>query len=121
MMHAKQMVGRWGENVAAEYLKNRGYTIVARNRRTPYGELDLIASKGAELVFVEVKTRTNNAFGLPEEAINPAKAQHLLDSAQHFLLEYSPQEIDWRVDVIAIQGRPNGTDTQIEWFQNVLS
>lgn len=120
-MHAKQLIGKWGEDVAAEYVKNRGFTIIARNQRTPYGELDLIVRKGTVLVFIEVKTRTSAAYGLPEEAINPAKARHLLESAQHFLQSYSDPETDWRVDVIAIQGRPNQTDTQIEWFENVLS
>ena len=121
MKKPRQIIGKWGENVAAEYLLNRGWTIIARNLRTPFGELDLIAGKADVLVFFEVKTRTNNAFGLPEEAITPAKATHLLESSQFFLQQHPELEGDWRVDVIAIQGKPDVPGTRIEWFENVLS
>lgn len=120
-MNSRQIIGKWGENVAAEYLQNRGWTVAARNFRTPYGELDLIARKADALVFFEVKTRTSDAFGMPEDSISPSKARHLLESAQYYLQQIQADDIDWRVDVIAIQGRPNQTDTHIEWFENVLS
>lgn len=120
-MNPRQAIGKWGENVAAEYLRNRGWAIAARNYRTPYGELDIVARKGGTVLFIEVKTRTSDAYGMPEESISPSKAKHLLESAQHYLQQNSLEDTDWRVDVIAIQGRPNQTNTQIAWFENVLS
>lgn len=120
-MNRKQAIGRWGENVAAEYLRNRGYEIVARNLRTPYGELDVIARKDGVIVFVEVKTRTGTSYGLPEGSVTPAKIAHLLDAARHFLQTNLENDCDWRVDVIAIQGRPNKPGVEIEWFQNAVS
>ncbi len=120
-MNARQVIGKWGENVAAETLRNRGWTVAARNYRTPYGELDVIARKGNTVLFVEVKTRTSDAYGMPEDSISPSKAKHLLESAQYYLQEHGLDDIDWRVDVIAIQGRPNQPNTHIEWFENVLS
>jgi putative endonuclease len=116
----QQTIGRWGERLAEQLLLQQGYTILARNARTPYGELDLVARCPQGIVFVEVKTRTSSAFGLPENAITPRKRVHLLESAQHYLLEHPELDGDWRVDVIAIQGKPSDPQPQIEWFENAL-
>lgn len=117
----KQALGRWGESVAAEYLKNRGYEILARNVRTPYGELDLVTRKLGVMVFVEVKTRSGGAYGVPEEAVTAVKQAHLRDSAQHYLQCNPDLDGDWRIDVIAIQGRPDAAGTRIEWFENAVT
>jgi putative endonuclease len=123
----KQRVGSWGEAVAASFLENRGYRILARNVRTGAGEIDLIArqlGRGGTgcLVFVEVKTRTGPGFGLPEEAVDLRKLEHVFHSAEKYLEEHS--ELcgeDWRIDVIAIQGRPGARveDMHIEHFENI--
>ncbi len=117
----RQSIGRWGENLAATYLEQRGLTLLDRNARTPYGELDLVLRQGDVVVFVEVKTRTSAAYGLPEEAVTPAKRAHLLDAAQHYLQNHPELDGDWRVDVIAIQGRPGQPDLSIEWFENAVN
>lgn len=121
----RQRVGKWGETVAAYYLENRGYQVLARNVRTAYGEIDLIAQQqGGMLVFVEVKTRTNASFGFPEESVDERKLGHLIASAQSYLQE-QPGDLEqgWRIDVIAIQGRPGETveDVQIEHFKNIAT
>jgi len=103
MSSTPKSVGVWGESLATEYLQGKGYDILGRNIRTPYGELDIIARKGWVTVFVEVKTRRSSVFGLPEEAITAKKRQHLIQSAQAFLQEHPEYEGDWRIDVIAIQ------------------
>jgi putative endonuclease len=120
-MNQKQIIGQWGENIAAEFYKNRGYTVLGRNVRTPYGELDLIVRNTEGVVFVEVKTRTNTAFGLPEDAVDSKKRAHLLDAARFYLQSNPEYDGDWRVDVIAISGRPGQVGTQVEWFENALS
>jgi len=113
-----QKIGRWGEEVAAYYLQERGYEIVDRNARTPYGEIDLVARHDGATVFMEVKTRTSRRFGLPEEAITPRKQAHMLAAAEHYAVEH---EINtWRVDVLAIEGAPGKTPL-IEHFENILS
>lgn len=122
----KQRVGRWGETVAAYYLENKGYRVIARNVRTPRGEINLVARQEGQaagcLVFVEVKTRTGDSFGLPEEAVDARKLEHVFLSAESFLQEH-PELIglDWRMDVIAIQGRPGARveEMHIEHFENV--
>lgn len=118
MTRHKQELGRWGESQAAEFLTRKGYQVLERNLRTPYGEIDLIASQEGALVFVEVKTRTTQKFGLPEEAITPQKLEHMIESAQHYLQERPEPEVDWRVDVIAIQRQADG-EADIVHFENV--
>jgi putative endonuclease len=116
----KQRVGRWGENLAAEFLEAKGWTILARNVRSPYGELDLVAQQGSITVFVEVKARTGMGFGLPEAAITALKRDHLLRAIQAYW-QQKDEEPAWRVDVIAIRGRPGAKDVEIEHFENAIT
>lgn len=60
MTKYKKQIGAWGEGIAADWLAERGYRIVARNIRTPYGEIDIIAEQGDVTIFVEVKTLTSS-------------------------------------------------------------
>jgi putative endonuclease len=76
-MRAKDVVGRLGEQVAAEHLEAAGLRILSRNWRCRDGELDIIARDGSVLVFAEVKTRSSLAFGSPVEAVNPVKAARI--------------------------------------------
>ena len=116
-MTRNQRVGKWGEQAAADYLKGRGYEIVAGNVRTPYGEIDLIAKKDGFLIFVEVKARTSKTFGPPEVAVTPRKQQHMSACAEHYAQQ---NEIDhWQIDVIAVEqvdGKP-----EITHFENAIS
>jgi putative endonuclease len=121
MKKSRQAVGKWGEERAEAYLVERGYRILNRNTRTPYGEIDLVAMCGDCLVFVEVKTRTSTTFGYPEEAITADKRAHILASAQSFLQEQPDLETDWRVDVIAIQTDPDLKSLQITHFENAIT
>lgn len=115
-----QRIGAWGEELAAERLRSEGFDILAKNVHTPYGELDLIAAKADQLVFVEVKARTNENFGLPEQSVTAEKQEHLLQSIEHYLVEHPEIDCDWRVDVIAIQGTPGKPDPKLVWFENAL-
>jgi len=112
-----QQIGQWGERAAADYLTVQGYTMLATNVRTPYGEIDLIARRDEITIFVEVKTRTSNKLGLPEEAVTPRKREHMLAAAEHYAAE---QEIDhWQIDVVSVEGKP-GTKPVITHFENVI-
>ncbi len=116
----RQQVGRWGEQVAASYLESKGYVILARNVRTQHGEIDLVTQLGATTVFVEVKSRTSLGFGLPEEAVTGIKREHLLKAVQAYW-QSQTSEGEWRVDVIAILGRPGKQGVEIEHFENALT
>jgi len=116
-MKHNQRIGKWGEDVASEHLAQRGYEIIGRNVRTPYGEIDIIAKQDDTTIFVEVKTRTSNKMGLPEESITPKKQEHMIACAEHYVAE---NEIDhWEIDVISIEGKP-GTEPTITYFENAI-
>jgi putative endonuclease len=119
-MTSRQSLGRWGEAIAAEYLSQRGYTILEHNARTPYGELDLVASQGDILVFVEVKTRASHSLGPPEISVTTTKQAHLLSAAKSYLQDRPNLQYDWRIDVIAVLRLP-GQLPQIDHFENILT
>lgn len=117
---AKKKLGQWGENLAAEYLVQRGYRIVEQNARTPYGEIDLVAQVGDITIFVEVKTRTTQTFGYPEEAITEQKRVHLIEASQAYIQDHPELDTDLRIDVIAIQHLKKNETPQIEHFENAV-
>ncbi len=121
MRSSRKQVGAWGEQLAAEKLRRNGYEILAQNYFTPYGEIDLIARKEGQVIFVEVKTRTSEDFGLPEEAVSERKKEHILQSIDHYLQEHPEIECDWRVDVAAIQRVRGSGEAEIVWFENALA
>jgi putative endonuclease len=112
----RQIIGAWGEDQAAEFLIKKGLTILERNYRAQQGEVDLIALENNVLVFVEVKTRTNDTFGYPEEAVTEEKMDHLYGAAEEYMADHLEIE-NWRIDVIAIQGKPGSDEPQIDWFK----
>lgn len=94
--------GKQGEQIALEYLQQKGWTIAARNYRSGKGEIDLIAWANPELlVFIEVKTRTSNAFGPPEISVDEKKADLMARLANRYMAEIG---YEWavRFDIIAI-------------------
>lgn len=116
-MTHNQHIGQWGEETAVQYLTNKGCEILGRNLRTPYGEIDIVVKYKGQTIFVEVKTRTSNKMGLPEESITPRKRQHMLAAAEHYAAEHNLDH--WQIDVIAIEGKP-GTQPNITYFENAL-
>jgi putative endonuclease len=112
--HYRQMIGAWGEDHTAANLFDQGMKVLQRNFRTRESEIDLIASDGDSLVFVEVKTRTNDSFGFPEEAVTEDKMEHIYSTAEEYLTDNLDVE-NWRID---IQGKPGTDDIQIEWFKD---
>ena len=93
--------GKKGEELAAEYLGNNGYEIVARNWRHKHLEVDIIARKGNILSIVEVKTRTGNFFGEPEEGVTKKKERFLTDAADHYI-QSKDLDVEVRYDIISI-------------------
>ncbi len=118
----RQSFGRWGENLAAQYLTQQGYEIIGRNARTPYGEIDLVARfPGGEIVFVEVKTRRSEAYGLPEDAITASKRQHLMNSCLYYIQQHCELPDQWRIDVIAVQRTGQKQPPVITHFENAIT
>ncbi|MBN2044391.1 MAG: YraN family protein [Anaerolineales bacterium] len=117
---SNKQIGSWGEAQAAAWLGSHGYQIIGQNLYTPYGEIDILARKQGQLIFVEVKTRQTNRFGHPEEAVTASKIQHMVESAEHYLQEHPDLEANWQIDVIAIQYDPKTRQTTITHFENAV-
>lgn len=115
----RQSLGKWGEDIALEFLENQGLKLLFRNYRTRDGELDLVMTTPEQLVIVEVKTRKNIEFGTPEESITDEKMEHLLTATEWLLQQHPEINEDWRIDVVSIIGTPASKDPQIDWFENV--
>ncbi len=98
----KKTVGRAGENAVAKYVKRKGFKVVAKNLTTPFGELDLIATDGEYVVFIEVKTRSNASYGAPSEAVDYIKRKHMIASAKHYLQTTEKTESYSRFDVAEV-------------------
>lgn len=110
-------IGAAAEDLAAQFLKARGLTIVRRNFRRRQGEIDLIAKEGATLVFIEVRLRTNPLFGGARESIGKAKQKRLRAAAQHYLAGLSDLP-PCRFDAVLLEGLDID---RVEWIQNIIS
>ncbi|MFW5940322.1 MAG: YraN family protein [Chloroflexota bacterium] len=108
MSSARKRLGAWGESLAARHLEEEGYEILERNWRCARGEIDLVAQAGDLLVFVEVKTRRGRRMGLPEDGLTAHKGQKLLQLAERFLYEREIYEVNWRVDLVAVEVDTSG-------------
>ncbi len=117
----KKEVGALGEKLAREFIKKKGYRILESNHRDGrLGEIDIIAMHKKELVFLEVRTKTSNSFGTPEESITPAKQEKLAALAEHYIQTHSGLPESWRVDVVAVELDQQGKTRRIEIVENAL-
>ncbi len=115
---ARRALGAFGEARAAEYLESEGYRILARNVRAGGVELDLVASLGPLVVFVEVKTRRSDRYGRPEEAVDARKQARLRRGAMAWMREHR-QRGRLRFDVIAISPGEGGSNA--DWIVRHLA
>lgn len=110
-------LGAWGEEVAAEYLTGQGYAIVDRNVRFGRNELDIVAMHGGRIVFVEVKTRSDESFD-PTVGIDRTKMLHLSRAANAYVRAHDiPHEVQF--DVILITGSP-GTGAHVDHYPDAF-
>lgn len=104
-MAQHNQLGKEGEQMAAEYLVQRGFALLHRNWRYAHFEIDIIAQKGGLLHFVEVKLRSTNKFGYPEESVTKQKFRFLLRAADQFLF-LNPQYKHICFDILSITATP---------------
>jgi putative endonuclease len=120
-MTKRAEVGAWGEAIAARYLSEHGYTVRERNWRAGHGELDIVVEQEGEIIFVEVRTRRSDTFGVPEESLDARKQAKLIETAQAYLLVHDLLESQWRIDVIAIELDRRGAVTRLEHYDHAIS
>ena len=110
----KKVLGKKGEKLVESYLKEQGCKILKRNYSTPFGEADLVAQDKDEILFIEVKTRTGEAYGTPREAVGKMKQQRYRQIAKYFWKE-TGEEPDARFDVAEVYA-----DGRIEYYKNAF-
>ena len=103
-MANKVQTGLLGQNEALKFLLARGMTLKEANFRAPGAEIDLIMKDGLYIVFVEVKYRQKNKFGLPREAVDSRKQKKIKKAALHYIARHSLQNQDFRFDVVELLG-----------------
>ena len=118
MSEFTKILGNAGENFAAKYLEERGYKIIAQNYRVRSAEIDIIAELGEEIIFVEVKTRSNTRRGLPAEAVNLRKQKRIIQAASVFLQDEIYFDRACRFDVIEVYS--DGTKFKIRHIENAF-
>ena len=109
--------GRLGEDIAVEALRKRGYRILIRNYRFGKAEVDIIAQKDSVLAFVEVKWRSNNLFGDPQNFVSKQQQKRLIAAADHYVRS-NDLDINVRFDVVTILGKK--TNCKIEIIENAF-
>ena len=119
ILDPRRLFGQEGESAAEQYLRDKGYRILARNVRSSVGELDLVAEDGQVLVFVEVKARRTDAFGGAIHAVHQRKQEKLIQLAAQYLARYHLKDRPCRFDVVLLQGA-NAEASQIEHIQNAF-
>ena len=114
------LLGDRGERTAVSYLKRQGMRILGRGYRNSYGEVDIIALDGRQIVFVEVKTRTSLEKGQPFEAVDRRKQQTLTQIALSWLKQNHRLEHSARFDVVSIVWPPGSREPEITHFRNAF-
>lgn len=101
-MYVSHELGRIGENIIADYITKLGYKIVERNFACNQGEIDIIAKDKEELVFIEVKTRTDISYGEASEAVTNTKKRHLINSIKYYIYKQKLENQPIRIDVAEV-------------------
>ena len=102
MTRERQALGAAGEAAAARLLRRGGLRIIARNYTCPAGEIDIVARRRREIVFVEVRTKTTSAHAHPLQSVNRAKQRRVIATAKYFLKEKKLQNREYRFDVVTV-------------------
>ena len=123
MPTSRTRLGDWGEDAAKKFLEKQGYQILDRKYRCRWGEIDLVARDGEDLVFVEVRTRRSKLFGTPQESITESKAGRLVAACEDYLQnrvdEKSGGETIWRIDLVSVHPS-RGRTPRIEHLRHAV-
>lgn len=112
-------IGNFGEEIATQYLENREYDILARNFKCAQGEIDIVACKNKEIIFCEVKTRSNQKYGEPIDSVDKTKQRHIWNAAEYYLYKNNLINNFVRFDVLEVY--VNGAKVEINQVKNVFA
>jgi len=128
----KQRIGRIGEDTACRFLSNKGFSVIERNYRKKWGEIDIVASKKKRIHFVEVKTVTREKgssgpfpykagdFYRPEDNVHPWKLKRLARAIQTYLLDRRLDDREWQLDVVVIFLDEKSSEARIRLIENIV-
>ncbi|MBU1014956.1 YraN family protein [Patescibacteria group bacterium] len=119
MVESTTVLGKQGEELARRYLEGKGYRIREQNYRTKRAEIDLIAEHGRTLVFVEVRTKSNERFGSPEETLTNEKRRRMLRNAQAYVSRTRHKEA-YRIDAVCVILGPRDDIRRITHYENIV-
>ena len=113
-------LGQAGEDIARRYLEERGYALLEANYRCRWGEVDLVMEHEGSVVFVEVRTKRNSAFGTPEESVTATKRKRLTATAYTYLQEHA-LDVPFHIDLVAIALNTRGVVQRVTHLENVVT
>ncbi|MDA1215951.1 MAG: YraN family protein [Chloroflexi bacterium] len=119
MPTARTRLGTRGEDIATAYLQQQGHSLLERNFRTRYGEVDIVTRHDDTIVFVEVRTGRTGTYGTPEESVTARKGQRLVLAAQQYLQDNGLEQAHWRIDLVSV--RMEGGAPKVTHLMDVVS
>ena len=114
----KLALGKAGEDFTCDYLKKHGVKVLARNYRAKKGEIDIVAQDGADLIFIEVKTRSSDLYGTAGQAVTYRKQQMIIKTAQWYIMQNNVKEFNVRFDVAEVSA--SGKDMSVNYIKNAF-
>jgi len=121
MSDLKKVLGKRAEDVAVAFLRDKGLQIEKRNFRNRLGEIDIITKEGDVFVFVEVKSKSGEGYGSPEEMVGANKQRHIIRTAESYLYLTGNEDSDWRIDVLSIRPKSRSEqDFDVKWIKNAV-
>lgn len=119
-MNQRQRIGFFGENLAEKYLLKNGYQIIARNQKISFKEVDIIAEKSGQTVFVEVKTRTSDIYGEADESFGERKFENLKKALENYVAQNNLLEKNVQIDLISIDFNKNKKTAKLKHYKNIF-
>ena len=119
-MNYKQKIGKYGEDLACDFLKRKGYKIISQNVKLSFQEIDIISKYGNVIVFVEVKTRTGNSFGEADEVVTEDKIDNLQKAICHYISNNKLDPTLIRLDLIAVDISKENKTARIRHYKDIF-
>ncbi len=116
----RHSIGKYGEKLAERHLFSKGFRILRRNYRTPFGEIDIVSTYGKYLVFLEVKTRISEKFGTPFSSITRTKQKHIIRNCQYYIKRHRIFNRPCRIDAVSVKLDINKNLQVLDHVTNVI-
>ena len=115
-----RLTGARAEDLAAGFIRRKGFRLIERNYRTRLGEIDIVAIDGYELVFVEVRSKTGPGYGTPAESLNAAKKRKLAMLAEVYRQQNPQSPENYRIDIVSVWLDSSGNNNGIDHLKNAV-